>query len=130
MFGTVSSSAKRIFIAHCMALFFGAFLLSCGGGQSNADDCYYETYNVMVRVKNFKPHPDGDGKISVILDFDGSSLAFEDQELSTFKPDVRIDHDFIERNRMEIGNKYEATVSEISEGNCTPLFVSFHHDLN
>lgn len=113
-----------------MALSFGAILFGCNSGNGNQQECFYETYDVLVTIKDMKPHKDGDGKINVVLDFDGSSLALKDQDLSEFKKDVKIDHDFLVRNNIELGNKYEASVSEISTGDCIPLFVSFHHDLN
>ncbi|MDP4662913.1 MAG: hypothetical protein NWQ55_03495 [Salibacteraceae bacterium] len=70
--------------------------------------------------------PAADGTIQVILDFDASSLALEDQDLGKLK-DMKVDHDFLVRNNIEIGNKYSVTVSEITKGDCTPMFVSFNH---
>lgn len=133
MFGTVNTSNSKLSNrAFAMALIIGAIFISACGNEKNSsnEECYYEIYDVLATVKNLKPNPEKDGEILIVLDFDGSSLAFEDQTMNKWKPDVKIDHDFLVRNSIEIGNRYEATVSEISKGNCTPIFVSFHHQLN
>ena len=70
-----------------------------------------------------RPHPDGNGRISVIMDFKASVLAMEDQEFGDLRG-IKVDHDFIVRNNFEIGLKYEVNVSQIIEGDCTPQFVS------
>jgi len=76
-----------------------------------------------------KPHPEGNGRIAVILDFKASSLALEDQEMGDLKG-IKIDHDFIVRNNIELGNQYEVTVSELTKGDCkNKLVVAFNHKL-
>ena len=74
-----------------------------------------------------KPHPDGNGRISVVLDFKASVLGLEDQELGELKG-LKIDHAFLERNGIEMHNKYDVVVSELIKGNCdTKMTVAFNH---
>lgn len=129
MFGTaVLSARKRFFflpLLSCVALLSG-----CDQSASQANgECYYETVTTNAEVIGLKPHPEGNGRISVILDFKASILALEDQEMGELK-DVNIDHDFLVRNHVEIGNKYEVSVTELVRGDCkTKLTVAFMHDL-
>lgn len=97
---------------------------ACKSSSQKGEDCIYETVDTYAEVIDMKPA--ADGKILVILDFDASSLALEDQELGKLK-DLKIDHDFLVRNNIELKNKYSVTVSEITKGDCTPIFVSFNH---
>ncbi|MEZ4721283.1 MAG: hypothetical protein R2813_05330 [Flavobacteriales bacterium] len=123
MSGTVAFSSKTLFI-----LLFAAFFLdSCSGKKKKYAECDYDTVKTLAEVINMKPHPDGNGKIAVILDFKASVLALEDQELGALKG-VEIDHDFLERNGIEMNNKYEVVVSELVKGDCdTKLTVAFNH---
>ncbi len=123
MFGTANSSV-RIFIAATTAVFI--FLVSCNSSGNKDGECYYDRVDTMAEVMEIKPHPDGEGKIAVIMDFKASPLAFEPQELGELKG-YTIDHDWIVRNHIEIGNKYEVVVSSITSGDCIPQFVSFNH---
>lgn len=99
-------------------------LFSCKSSSTSGGDCFYSYIDTHAEVTEMKPGKDG--AILVILDFDASKLALEDQELGDLKK-ITIDHDYLVRNNIEIGNKYSVTVSEITEGNCTPVFVSFNH---
>lgn len=122
MFGTVSFSSK-IFLA----LFTAIVLNSCSEKKNKYAECDYDTVKTFAEVINMKPHPDGNGKIAVILDFKASILALEDQELGALKG-FDIDHDFLERNGIEMNNKYEVVVSELVKGDCdTKLTVAFNH---
>lgn len=91
------------------------------------EGCYYETVETLAEVIDMKPHPDGNGKIAIILDFKASVLALEDQELGELKQ-LNIDHDFLTRNGIEMHNKYEVVVSELIKGDCdTKMTVAFNH---
>ena len=95
--------------------------------QLTQGDCYYETVETLAEVIDMRPHPDGNGKISIILDFKASVLALEDQELGNLKG-YQIDDKFLKRNHIDMGNKYSVTVSELTKGNCdTKLTVAFDH---
>ncbi len=121
MFGTVNSFAKASTLLLSILI-----LSSCG---SDADgDCFYDTIDTKAKVIDVKSHADGEGRIAVILSFEASKLGLSDQEMGDLK-NVSIDHDFLARNNIEIGNRYDVTVSEITKGSCTPSFVSFHHSL-
>ncbi len=121
MFGIVSlsNSIKLGFIG----LAFISFT-SCQSSSDKGGDCFYNYVDTHAEVIEMKPA--ADGSIQVILDFDASSLALEDQDLGKLK-DMKVDHDFLVKNNIEIGNKYSVTVSEITKGDCTPMFVSFNH---
>ena len=123
MSGTVNSFGRL-----ALTLLVLVFLFGCSESAKDSDECYYEVIDTEAEVINLKAHPEGEGRIAVILDFKASSLALEDQELGALK-DVKIDHDFIERNNIEIGNRYSVNVSELTKGDCTPQFVSFNHSL-
>lgn len=127
MFGIASSCAKRALTTTSTILLF--LVAACDSQQSGkaSSECYYETVETIAEVIDMKPHPDGDGRIAVIMDFKASVLALEDQELGKLR-DAKIDHDYLERNGIEMGNKYEVTVSELTRGDCdTKLTVAFHH---
>ncbi|MDP4685866.1 MAG: hypothetical protein NWR83_05695 [Salibacteraceae bacterium] len=121
MFGIVSLS-NNIKLG-VIGLAFISFT-SCKSSSDKGGDCFYNYVDTYAKVIEMKPA--ADGTIQVILDFDASSLALEDQDLGKLK-DMKVDHDFLVRNNIEIGNKYSVTVSEITKGDCTPMFVSFNH---
>lgn len=128
MFGTaglpVSLAAGRFLIFIALT-----FFISCKQKGSQDNECFYELVETHAEVIDLKPHPEGNGRIAVVLDFKASSLALDDQELGDLK-DIQIDHAFLERNHIEIGNKYEVTVSELSKGDCeNKLIVAFNHKL-
>ncbi|MEX2595424.1 MAG: hypothetical protein WEC59_00735 [Salibacteraceae bacterium] len=128
MFGTVNSSNSKKLGSAIIAFVLLIFILtSCGSSNSN-EHCDYNKVETLAEIIDIKPHPDGNGRIAVILDFKASKLAFEDQELGELRSQ-KIDHDYLVRNNIEIGNKYEVVVSEIITGNCTPKFISFNHSL-
>ena len=79
----------------------------------------------IVEIRESENEPD---RIEVIMDFKASKLAFEDQELGLLK-DIKIDQDFVDRNRLKVGNQYSVIVSELTSGNCVPRIVSFEHSL-
>ncbi|GAB4221704.1 MAG: hypothetical protein Kow0075_17440 [Salibacteraceae bacterium] len=104
------------------------FLVSSCVERTKHTECYYDTVTTYAKVVDLRPHPEGNGRVAVILRFEGSALAAEDQELGALKPQLFIDHDFLVRNNIEIGHKYEATVSELVKGDCkTKLTVAFSH---
>lgn len=125
MFGTVNllSSRNALFLA----LIFITSVSSCSNKATTNNDCDYDIVTTHAEITNMKPHPDGNGRIAVIMDFKASVLALEDQELGELK-EITIDHDYIVRNNLEIGLKYEVNVSQIIKGDCTPQFVSFNHE--
>lgn len=124
MFGTASFLSRYFSIVILMCY----VLVGCTNtSKDSAGDCYYETVETLAEVIELKPHPDGNGKIAVILDFKASVLALEDQELGALKG-YHIDHKFLMRNHIDMGNKYSVTVSELTKGNCeTKLTVAFDH---
>lgn len=82
----------------------------------------------MAEIVEIRESDSDAGRMEVIMDFKASKLAFEDQELGELK-DIRIDQDFVDRNRLKVGNQYSVIVSELTTGNCVPRIVSFEHDL-
>ena len=126
MFGTASSYGNYLSITLIYLISVSCF----GCKQDNkaaTGDCYYETVETLAEVIDMRPHPDGNGKISIILDFKASVLALEDQELGALKG-YQIDDKFLKRNHIDMGNKYSVTVSELTKGNCqTKLTVAFDH---
>lgn len=127
MFGTVNLSVSTRSLAITLAAFSFSLILGCTGEQSSGD-CYYDRVDTMAEVTELRPKKDHPDQIEVILDFKASSLAFEDQEMGALKG-VHIDQAFVDRNHIRIGNQYSVLVSEITKGDCTPLFVSFQHAL-
>jgi hypothetical protein len=98
---------------------------SCDGKNQAAGDCHYETIETLAEVIDMRPHHDGDGRIAIYLDFKASILALEDQELGDLK-EIKIDHEFLTRNNIQLNTKYEVTVSELIKGDCkTKLTVAF-----
>lgn len=131
MFGTAGLCASRPTGIHLLTLSCAALLFLHAGcsGKSNAknSECFYDRVDTHAEVTALKPHPEGMGRIAVILDFKASTLALEDQELGELK-DIKIDHDFLLRNNIEIGNHYEVVVSELTKGDCeNKLIVAFNH---
>ncbi len=126
MFGTASSYARYTSIL--IGLTFFSFGCKEQGQKSN--NCDYVTVETLAEVIDMRPHPDGDGKIAIILDFKASVLALEDQEMGALKG-YHIDHKFLTRNHIDMGNKYSVTVSELVKGDCdTKLTVAFDHGFN
>lgn len=126
MFGIASLFSHRTFIG----LIGLAFLFSACSekSKSKGEECFYETIETHAEIKELKPDPAVKGKILVILDFKASILALEDQELGALKG-FEIDHDFLVRNGIELGNQYEVAVSELVKGECdTKLTVAFNHN--
>ena len=126
MFGTVNSCVNIL-----ISTAFTTLLISSTGCKQNTEnsggDCYYETVETLAEVIDMRPHPDGNGKIAIILEFKASVLALENQELGDLKG-YQIDHKFLKRNHIDMGNKYSVTVSELTKGNCeTKLTVAFDH---
>lgn len=122
MFGTANTLNN---IKHAAIFLIAAnALIACTTPSNKSQDCFYSTIDTHAEVIDLKPGVNG--KIRVILDFEASKLALEDQELGELK-NLEIDHDFLVRNNIEIQNKYSVTVSEITKGDCTPIFVSFNH---
>lgn len=124
MFGTANSSVRKT-LAATTAVFFFLFT-ACNSAPEKSGECYYDRVDTLAEVTELKPHPDGNGRIAVILDFKASPLAFKAQELGELM-DFTIDHDFLVRNNIEIGNQYEFVVSTITSGDCTPQIVAFNH---
>jgi hypothetical protein len=126
MFGTASSCGK--FLSINFFFLSSVFMFGCSQeDKANSGDCYYETVETLAEVIDMRPHPDGNGKISIILDFKASVLALENQELGNLKG-YQIDDKFLKRNHIDMGNKYSVTVSELTKGNCdTKLTVAFDH---
>lgn len=121
MFGTAALLNRTILGFISLAVIS---LHSCQSSSASGGDCFYNYIDTYAEVTDMKPGKDG--SILVILDFDASKLALENQELGDLR-DIKIDHDYLVRNNIEIGNKYSVTVSEITEGSCIPLIVSFNH---
>jgi hypothetical protein len=87
--------------------------------------CDYDIARFDAKVTSITPYTEnGDTLYKVMMDFNKSSLAKEEQDLAKLK-DVTIDNAFIKKNRLAVGVIYAGTVSERTSGNCTPLFVSF-----
>lgn len=126
MFGTASSYARYTSIL--IGLTFFSF--GCKEQVQKSNNCDYVTVETLAEVIDMRPHPDGDGKIAIILDFKASVLALEDQEMGALKG-YHIDHKFLKRNHIDMGNKYSVTVSELVKGDCdTKLTVAFDHGFN
>jgi hypothetical protein len=121
MFGTADLLNRTILGLFGLVL---VSLYSCQSSSTSGGDCFYNYIDTHAKVIEMKPGKEG--SILVVLDFDASKLALENQELGELK-NITIDHNYLVRNNIEIGNKYSVTVSEITEGTCTPVFVSFNH---
>ena len=126
MFGTTSSYLRYLTAISLLVTLTFSFGCKQNTKQSGGD-CYYETVETLAEVIDMRPHPDGNGKIAIILDFKASLLALEDQELGDLK-NYQIDDKFLKRNHIDMGNKYSVTVCELTKGNCeTKLTVAFDH---
>jgi len=110
-----------------LSLLVVIFLVSACAEKTKRSDCDYDIVTTYAEITDIKPHPEGNGRIAVIMDFKASVLALEDQEMGDLRG-TKIDHDFIVNNNLEIGLKYEVNVSQIVRGDCTPQFVSFNHE--
>lgn len=128
MFGTANSLNNKI-LAATTAVLILVSPVACTDKGANEANCEYDIVDTLAEVIEIKPHPKGNGKIEIILDFKASPLAFEKQELGALKG-YDIDHDFLVRNNIELGNKYSVQVSSITSGNCSPQFISFNHSFN
>lgn len=96
-----------------------------GCTQNAPEKCRYETVETQALVSAFEPN--GEGGVRVMLEFFDSELATEPQDLGELKG-LKIDHDFLVRNNISIGNTYTATVSTLVKGNCdVKRTVAFHH---
>lgn len=102
-------------------------LFSCNNSTRDGGPCQYEKDQFEARVMSITPLKDG--KVTVLLDFNVSSLALEDQNLADFVSD-EVNEEFVKSNRIVEGNVYTGTVSEVASGNCTPIIVSFNSDLS
>ncbi|NQV53611.1 MAG: hypothetical protein HQ500_10535 [Flavobacteriales bacterium] len=128
MFGTVNSSGKLRHVLFTCAILSMVFIHGCKTDTSSGD-CYYDKADTMAEVMDIRPNEDDPTHLEVILDFKASKLAFEDQEMGQLKG-VEIDQDFVDRNRIKVGNQYSVIVSEITKGDCIPRIVSFQHALD
>jgi hypothetical protein len=92
--------------------------------------CDYYEYKFKAKVIDIVPYEkNGKQLYDVQMQFDNSSLSKEIQSLQKLK-DVEIDSTYIMNNKIIKGFYYRGIVSEIKEGNCTPIFVTFKHNLN
>lgn len=124
MSGIVNSSSSLKALLSILVL---SLSLSSCSNKAKPGDCNYDMVTTYAEITDMRPHPEGNGRIAVIMDFKASVLAMEDQEFGKLRG-IKVDHDFIVRNNFEIGLKYEVNVSQIIEGDCTPQFVSFNHE--
>ena len=107
-------------------LLISTLYLACN--QESNGPCDYHQYEALAKVTNIEPFTSGDKQLfHVSLKFNSSNLKNETQYLEKLK-NIEIDSTFIALNKVTIGNSYQTTVSEIKEGNCTPLYVSFNHN--
>ena len=128
MFGTVNSSGKLRYVLFICAILSIICIQGCKTDASSCD-CYYDKADTMAEVMDIRPKADDPTHLEVILDFKASKLAFEDQEMGQLKG-IQIDQDFVDRNRIKVGNQYSVIVSEITKGDCIPRIVSFQHALD
>lgn len=116
-------------------LFFTSALLcliivSCKNQNKNVGPCDYYYNDFKAQIKGIEPFMEnGKELFHVKMEFDNSILYKEIQLLEELK-NIEIDSAFIKRNNLKVGNIYTGTVSEIKEGDCQPLFVSFNHDFS
>lgn len=106
-----------------------AGLAACTGNGQADDGCEYQTTDVLMTIKDIVDDPEREGFKKVVVSFNASSLALEDQELGELR-DMEITEEYIERKHMHIGNKYRGTVSDLIKGNCQELFLTFEHNLD
>ena len=128
MFGTVNSSGKLRYVLFICAILSIICIQGCKTDASSGDR-YYDKADTMAEVMDIRPKADDATHLEVILDFKASKLAFEDQEMGQLKG-IQIDQDFVDRNRIKVGNQYSVIVSEITKGDCIPRIVSFQHALD
>mgnify|MGYP003340238990 FL=1 len=97
------------------------------GCKQDAGPCDYYQYEALAKVVSIEAYNKDSKKLyHVGLKFNNSSLKQEIQYLDEIK-EIEIDDAFLNRNKIQKGFSYQALVSEIKEGDCTPLFISFNH---
>jgi len=103
-------------------------ILGLGGCNQPTDGggCEYDTFDFVAEVKDIRPQQDNPDVLDVVLDFNTSTLALEDQTFGELR-EVVVDSAYFKRNHMRVGIKYTGTVSEIRTGTCNPFFISFNH---
>ena len=102
-----------------------ALIVSCT--QSSSDPCEYDILEFKAKVIGFENYVDGDKEyIHVVMKFDRSSLSEKDQYFDELKS-IKIDQNFIDRNKIKKGFVYKGTISEIMSGDCQPIYITFNH---
>lgn len=114
-------------ILFALLAFTALFAAGCGN-SSTSTDCDYQIHRVKAEVVGIERLKEGAEKdhFNVTMAFSGSSLGDNPQNLGELL-EMPIDTLFMETNRIYVGNKYFADVSERIAGNCEPLIVSFDH---
>ena len=94
--------------------------------QEPSGACDYRYFDFEATVTNITPYKEGTNNLlHVEMSFNKSDLYNSPQYFEQLK-NIKIDSSYIKRNNIHLGNIYSGTVSEITKGNCTPLFVSFN----
>lgn len=110
---------KKIFSLLVISIIYS----SCS--NKNNGPCDYYNYEGLAKVISIESYSENNKKLyHVGLQFNTSNLKNDVQYLEAIKG-IEIDSAFIEFNKIRKGNNYIVNVSEIKEGKCTPLFVSF-----
>lgn len=108
---------------------FTTLILTALACTQKSSPCAYDEIIFKAEVTEITSYQeDGQTLHHVKLDFNKSSLYGTDQYLEKIK-EVKIDSAFLKRNNLKIGNIYSGTVSEILEGNCQSLYISFNQKL-
>lgn len=112
----------------CAALIPVIFL----GCRQSSEPCEYEIYPVEARIISIEPYKEVNDTTQlyhIILRFNQSNLAIQNQWLEDWLPGVKgkTNAEFLNRNKIKEGNIYPGTVSELKTGNCQPLYVSFDY---
>lgn len=110
----------------------GLLIIAFGGCRQPSGPCEYEIQPVEARIVSIEPYKEGKDSTqlySIVLRFNQSGLAKENQRLEEWVPRIRgkTNADFLNRNNIREGNIYPGTVSELKSGHCQPVHVSFDY---
>ena len=117
-----------------MKIFFFLPLLSVllSGCLPKNGPCEYDITEIQAKIISIEPYKnkaDSTQLYHIILRFNESNLAKQDQFLEDWVPRIKgkTGASFLENNNITVGDIYPGTVSEKKSGNCQPVYVSFNN---
>lgn len=110
----------------------GLALTIVAGCRQSSGPCQYDIITVQAKVISVEPYKEENDTTQlyhIVLRFNESNLAKKDQLLEEWVPRIKgnTNIDFLTRNNIHKGNIYPGTVSELKNGNCQPVYVSFDY---